>query len=406
MPFGHDGHDHVPIPGPSLVSESTSLCGTSSVHTIEDEIGPRNGKVNRPCNHTVIQTTIVPFSYESNPIYMGYWADGILEYREVHKNKTYSGGTPPAGLWGSIGSLDIQQFHSKTISDSLEQIPTQLSLPNFLLEIDDFGRTLDVLKQLQGFGYRSVKDLKLGLSTSGGRKNLVERFTEYGANVHLAYQFGVKPMISDIQSSFDVIAKVQRRIAHLKRTRGKRIKIRRSKGFNLPLYPESRWFFSGPYYTKWTPTEGKTTLSMGLDIVQNLQGLDDVSRLVTAYGSALGFNKPLSVLWEAIPFSFLVDYVTNIGAAFQQPAFEAFEGKITALDGWSSVKTEVAATLEIGVPPSYGGFPPVWSGAVYEYKRKTYSRAAGIPTINGLVFDTKLSGVQAANIAALIRQSM
>jgi hypothetical protein len=387
------------------VSQSTLSSGTETVSTIIDETGPRGGSVNRNVDHIVTKTKIIPFSYESNPYLIGFWYDDYLEAVLRTKNAT-AFGAPPPSVFGTLSPVDLSDFYSNFLSRQLEQIPTVLSVPNFLLDIDDIGKLATPIKQLQGFGYRSIKDLKLALGTRSGRTNLLSRFTEYGANVHLAYQFGVKPLISDIKNSLKVVEKVQRRIAYLKRTAGKKIKIRGSKGFDLSLNSEPNFIPGTPYYRKWIAQKATVNVGVGLEVIQNLQGLDDTGRLLAAYAAATGFNKPLSVLYDAVSFSFLADYVSNVSQLFSSLAFEPFEGKITALDGWSSTKTEFQASLVVGVPPTTGGSNFVSTHVACEWQQKVYTRRRGVPSNQGLVFDTKLSGTQAANIVALIRQAL
>lgn len=407
VPFGHEGHNHVAIPGRSRAWSSWSNAGVQKTSVIQDETGPRGQSRNRNCTHVKTETRIIPYSYQTEPLYAGYWVDDVLWHRLHYENKVVYFDPPADGsLWSHLDSSKVARWYNESISDATDQIPTSLSLANNLLEIQDLGRLANTVSKLRGFGFESVKDLKDSLGQVAGRKQLLSRVTEYGADVHLAYQFGVKPLLKDLWAGLDIVQIVQKRIDYLRRSYGKVIPYKRTKKFTISANAPNGWQQGSPWY-KWLPEEGTTVLAMGMDIVPTLTGLDDASRQLAAYAAGVGLNKPFRALYDAIPFSFLGDYVSNVSALFNQlKTFEPFAGEITVLDGWSSSKTTTKASLEIAEPQTTGQLPFVTQAIAYLWQCTVYTRSRGIPSNIGIVFDTKLSGAQAANVAALVRQSL
>jgi hypothetical protein len=386
------------------------VSGTRKVATINDVTGPRGANVNRPVTHVVSSYTCSPVSFDREAVEGGSGPFGPIYFQRSVEGWTFPNpgyGEFPSGLFNRLSSVTKSGFFSNAIEDATKQIPTQFSLPNFLLEIDDIPKTLQSIRDLAAFGPKSVRALKSSFSDSAARRRIAGDFSQDLANFHLAYQFGVKPLIDDVASALGTVDAVQRRIAYLKRRNGKSTLFQRSKRFRLDPKPTAA--FGGIHEGighRWVPITGTTELKVGMTIRPNLGGLSDASRELVAYSVATGFNKPLSILWEAIPYSFLLDYVSNIGDIVSKyDSYEAFDGSIDVINGWSSEKTQLEALLEIAVYPSSGGTyistHPAGKMSVTEYVRN-----AGIPTNQGLVFDINLSGLQALNILALIRQAL
>jgi len=63
-----------------------------------------------------------------------------------------------------------------------------------------------------------------------------------------------------------------------------------------------------------------------------------ISKL-TAYLDAIGFGDPLSIVWEAIPFSFLADYFISVGKFLSQFDHDFYVTPISFVDFAYSVKS-------------------------------------------------------------------
>jgi hypothetical protein len=131
-----------------------------------------------------------------------------------------------------------------------------------------------------------------------------------------------------------------------------------------------------------------------------LAGLDDASRRVEALKAAYGFDNPWSTVWNITRLSFLADYFTNIGELLGElKSNDAYDGQITLLGTWTTVRTLTHSTCEARIALPSGGYSE--PSACSQSTIMDFKRTAGIPTTLGLVFDTSLNATQIANVAAL-----
>jgi hypothetical protein len=208
---------------------------------------------------------------------------------------------------------------AKTAYDAFyDQIPTEVSIANFLYELKDIKAMLP----------RLSKNL-LGSATSN----------------FLGYQFGWKPFLSDLRKLGSLTKSVHRRLKFLKDTSGKPTRIHsRAKGFYTPTTWSTPWgtaiyqsplefpnTVQGAFFTEQQKLFGKLSeyavdFTASAVLLQKLEGLDSRLGELAAFSSALGLNNPAAIVWEAIPYSFVVDWFTNIGSWANQLEVQPFTG--------------------------------------------------------------------------------
>lgn len=159
----------------------------------------------------------------------------------------------------------------------------------------------------------------ISLIRSTGRG--VFRNTHYrrAGNINLSYQFGLLPMISDIRKILNFQEQVDRRVAEIKRLSGPKglrrtvqLDVARSiattsKSFqsnyltiNMNCRRESSQIVRG--HVRWRPDPSHPLPKSGSAEFRNM-----IRRTV------LGLHVDSSTLWEAIPWTWLIDWGTNIG---------------------------------------------------------------------------------------------
>lgn len=171
------------------------------------------------------------------------------------------------------------------------QFPTEVSVANFILELDDIVGLIPKLS-----------------------KSLVRS----AANAHLTLEFGWKPMISDVRAMYHTLDRVKARLAYLRKTFGKKTDL----GFRRnDIYVPSL----APVGTSMTATVGNgiqfryVLVDYHCDfrakgrLYHRMEYLDGAAGEIAGLLGALGFSNPLAIVWEAIPYSFVVDWFTNIG---------------------------------------------------------------------------------------------
>lgn len=121
--------------------------------------------------------------------------------------------------------------------------------------------------------------------------------------------------------------------------------------------------------------------------------------------SSSGLINPLSIAWEVVPFSFVLDWFIPIGATLQ--AITASVG-LTFNAGWSSMKTDWTENIrrrvdEYAPGESFSAFvtPGHLQCKFYEFRRQCHT---GFPLPKLYADVTPYSSPRALNALALVRQ--
>lgn len=145
----------------------------------------------------------------------------------------------------------------------------------------------------------------LGISLAGGRgasRNV--------GDAHLSYQFGWAPLFNDLSSLLNLAQETEKRIDRLKRAN----KRKRISG-NLPGYSHSwttgRTYFRNHISYVYDYSVSQKNWFVGTYDVPDLPTLD--SSGIGRLSRALGLSGSASTIWNAIPWTWLIDYFTNIG---------------------------------------------------------------------------------------------
>lgn len=128
-------------------------------------------------------------------------------------------------------------------------------------------------------------------------------------NSYLSYNFGIKPAVEDLKLCLGAHRKVSSRLQFLRQNRGSFVPIRvravkSGSGADTTDHPPT-WC---ECYSKWN---GKSTRIGTISAYGRVR--DDINNKgsFAAYAQYFGVNNIVGLAWELIPFSFMVDWVTN-----------------------------------------------------------------------------------------------
>ena len=141
-------------------------------------------------------------------------------------------------------------------------------------------------------------------------------------NGHLAYQFGWKPLFNDLVQLLNLADDIQRRKLQLMKAMNKGgLRMERSLGsFDLP-----RMFYGEPYMfekpvgslpnmfsanASWDGYE-KAWFSARIAVIPSKLPSGNLETI--AARAALGLNFSAGTIWEMLPWSWLIDYFSNVG---------------------------------------------------------------------------------------------
>jgi hypothetical protein len=216
----------------------------------------------------------------------------------------------------------------------------------------------------------------------------------------LNIEFGWKPFLGDLATLSGLVDSVKARIAYLKKTKGRVVRIGRTVDdidpvgiFSIPDHE-----FVRCYSIRTRHLGSRMDYRAGGYITHNLDFLESAIAPVIAMSSALGLNNPTKVFWNALPFSFVVDWFLNVSSHLAGISAQPV--------GWEveSISSSVTQTASFEMWQlnndcfGGGGFPPRPLGIVH-YRR--YTRIPGLPTKDLEI--SSLSPKQLVLLTALLR---
>lgn len=240
-----------------------------------------------------------------------------------------------------------------------DQFPEDIGLGNFLLELKDLAGLIPKLE------------------------NSVSKTI---AGTYLNSEFNVKPLIRDLQAIFGLCASITARIDYLRKTVGKPTRI----GYSAPLGPNLNGshfidYGSGSYSLEIRKSQYKCNFRAGAWILQNLTHLDDFYGLLRAFMGKTGLNNPIKIVWNAIPFSFVLDWFVNVSSYLGRWKIQGADGQWDILNATCSytqtVKLEVVQWDRVT-----GARTLLGSGSMTRYERilNLPLRLIDLPSISAL----------------------
>lgn len=142
----------------------------------------------------------------------------------------------------------------------------------------------------------------------------------------LAWQYGIRPLISDIKGSVEEIYKVRsvqpliRRVTH---------KVRKAQSFTS----------GGTVSTQWSK---KASIVCNAEFDSGASSFDQTAQ-------RLGLTDPIMLAWELIPYSFVIDWFLNVGS------FIHAAGTVSGLKRVGISVTTRHSMTSSNSDPTYGG---------------------------------------------------
>lgn len=268
----------------------------------------------------------------------------------------------------------------KAYTKLVAQFPTEVSVANFMWEL------------------REIKDLIPKLSAE---------FSDVVANGFLTLNFGWIPFISDLQKLYHLQAKVKSRLDYLRARWGKATRMGTTTSYSdvyshkigpMQVHGGSR------IHLEFNVVHCSNTFTAGGTLFHTLEWINAAYAEWHAMFGSTGLLDPLSIVWEAIPYSFIADWIFSIGSWIERYGHIIEEPDHWQITRLSSSKKAVIVfdIIQLNPPDPFGmtskTFGPRKLGQV-RYTR--YTRYPGLPT--STLFDraSLVSPKQLALLAAL-----
>lgn len=251
------------------------------------------------------------------------------------------------------------------------EIPTTTLLPNFLVELPEALHLHTQLRQ----------------AFKPGIKNW--------SNAGLAYSFGLKPLLRDLNELAHTTQRVRQRLkklASMSDSSFQKYTFGVSVGKPHDIRVSDSGALDGPIaqgFLRGVSSDATAGIDMNIFArVIRTRRIDNNIDTFSAYADDLGFSKVGSVIWEGIPFSFVADWFYPCGRALNSLNTTAFEGCLYALgighQSHVTISGDVSVTgiyaAPVGAWYNTGGVNVVGGRAVIgSAYAKFYDRASGLP---------------------------
>lgn len=151
-------------------------------------------------------------------------------------------------------------------------------------------------------------------------------FKDWAADEYLNYQFGISPIVGEIQGVHSAISNAERILSQYKRDSGRLVR----RGYQFPTSVESsetivrdrNWYPHGPYSVNWQgpcsvvlkkTVTTETWFSGAFTYYASDGNTGKASQLLDQANLLFGVKLDHEVVWNLLPWSWLIDWFSNIG---------------------------------------------------------------------------------------------
>lgn len=359
--------------------------------------------------------------YDSTNMHRGFSTDPYVGYMSVHDwwyalpfgdPGKLDDGLNPFYVQSGDGSFvpppaELDNLLQRALTVMLPRIKAELSLVNSVLELGDLKRSIvsavSALRRLEPALWRWYSTRNALPFYNRSLPNLVEHWrrgpqalwtlSRLVAGGYLEYSFNLRPLVSDIRGIYAALTQVGRRINDFI-TRAGRVQVKHFS-FNWYEFPSARSDPYGPILIdepmqfppgmQWSGERivqsDASTFHAELEYNYNYTQLQLELAQVHGLCDALGVNLNPSIIWNAIPFSFVIDWVFGVSRFLEQFQTKQLEPQINIRRGLWSIKRSrriscmrgISWRADVGATPTFRLRMPT----VYE---SAYRRNVWLPT--------------------------
>jgi hypothetical protein len=315
---------------------------------------------------------------------------GLHEFARERNSSLYQTGLDSLGLQNHgfyyLGT-NGQALINSACADMKPDL-TSLSVPNFLLEIEDIRKLFQIWK----------KSLSVARNLAGA---------------HLNWEFGWKPMVSDLKNLVAAVTGLEEKLAAFIKeanclfTQKKTMMTETLTNSGVATGPGNNY-----HKTQWniTLTRSATAhICWRPKVIQDLYSLQNSLRTIA---DALGFELNPSILWDALPFSFVIDWFFDVGSLLERFKIDTMELPIVYVDSYLQYHEDVdfvSRSIHHDGDPANVWWNETWS-AEWITRRKLFHRMPLFPdystfTSNGWKFPSLNQALKGLSLVTVLRGS-
>jgi hypothetical protein len=346
--------------GPLTVLEGTG----SIVYTRKHRTFKKRSNI---CAHSrferkMLLTDVPPalVAADLNPAHPGYTWEIYWDYpnsRAAHLSAVNTALTQ----FGSVGLAKLQagwQNYAAIGFQAAQPNLNMLSLPNFVIDAHQLGDLLNDVKQVKRGGYL-VGGALTGRLLTGSVSGLfpdLRQAAKFIAGKRLSYKFGWKPTYGDLAAMVQVVTTLQTKLNLFKANIGKECHFTKVVETNN-LLKSGTFNLNGDVHYKvdWRGTLAGVVKYHCTYIPQRLAVLNKLDESLRLSSEGFGYKLDPRIIWDAIPFSFVLDWFSNFGDWMHQFRQDALELPIELVDSCVTYKEDYSVASELTVNPN--GYP-------------------------------------------------
>lgn len=267
---------------------------------------------------------------------------------------------------------DLSNLMARSMRSMLPYIKGELSLVNSIIELKDLRKSVGTLTKSFKQHYHLFRN---SAGWRGVCKKLGERYAKQltfrslarkMAGGYLEYSFDLKPLVSDIRGVISALSRTSARINDLITRSGGRQRKHFSftwQEFTDLVEPEIAGAFWNWQYQHQTLQLGfyqrsisykPTVFHAEVEYNYNYTQYQIENAQVLAHLDALGINFNPAIIWNALPWSFVVDWVLSVGQALDAMKVRLMEPKINIHRYLWSIRRERRITVTCGYRANHG----------------------------------------------------
>jgi hypothetical protein len=304
---------------------------------------------------------------------------------------------------------ELEQLKSRALSSILPLIKSELSVPNFIYELKDFKRPLQQASSV--LRSKSFYDalLKLGWTPKQLRRLTFSKMLQGSAGQYLNYQFNVKPLVTDIAKFWTAMSRTERRVNDFLTREGRpqnRHYVFSWAEFTAPEAETITGGTTGPLSPHSSGCSATRTVSyepsrfhVQVQYNYNYTGYQREHALLLGHLDALGIQANPAIIWNAIPWTFVLDWVVGVSPYLDQLKVSNFEPVINIHRALWSIKR--VRTISVVKRTLYPSGSVISQSMLPTVTQTAYRRSLFTPTISSIL-SSGLTSQEASLGAALV----
>lgn len=334
---------------------------------ITTETRKRSDPATRNVTHRVRYGGHVPCTFNYLNVFWPVSASRLIDWRLDPDESNFTYGYKLSSLLADPEDADVAAFSAQAFQAMRPSLEGDLSLTNALLELRELPSLLKVFPQWID-RVRTLRDV-----------------SKVSSGFHLTYAFGIKPLVQDIRSLYDSLFNIEETLKDY---------VKRQNTLNVRHFG----YTSDPVVCKefqTTSLKYDTQYEIDLNYVDSWHAtmkyryfVPDLSKWynkIRAYREVLGLKLEASKFWDAGPWTFLLDWLVDVGGFLEQFDGNALPVNLEIVDYGVSFKRILHHTKLRANFPAIGGGRVVYT--CYQGKGKLYWRRRFAPDTRSFTLD-------------------